>query len=50
MAEKKVISTKKELDIDSVTICDATAQMLRKARNRGTADNLPRRQSMPAQG
>ena len=36
--EKKVVSKKKEIDIDSLTICDATAQMLAKARKDGVTD------------
>jgi len=48
MAEKKVSSTKKEIDINSVTICDATAQMLHKARRDGVETAFDRAASMKA--
>ncbi len=48
MAEKKVISTKKEIDINAVTICDATAQMLVKARKDGVETAFDRAASMKA--
>ncbi len=48
MVEKKAISTKKEIDINSVTICDATAQMLIKARKDGVETAFDRAASMKA--
>ena len=48
MAEKKVIAKKKEIDINSVTICDATAQMLVKARKDGVETAFDRAASMKA--
>jgi carbon-monoxide dehydrogenase catalytic subunit len=50
MAEKKVISKKKEkeLDINAVTTCDATAQMLTKARKDGVETAFDRSYSMKA--
>ncbi len=48
MAEKKDISKKKEIDINSVTTCDATAQMLRKARRDGVETAFDRAASMKA--
>jgi carbon-monoxide dehydrogenase catalytic subunit len=48
MAEKKDISKKKEIDINSVTICDATAQMLVKARKDGVETAFDRAASMKA--
>jgi carbon-monoxide dehydrogenase catalytic subunit len=48
MADKKVISSKKEIDINSVTICDATAQMLIKARKDGVETAFDRAASMKA--
>jgi len=46
MAEKKVISKNKEIDISSVTICDATAQMLVKARKDGVETAFDRAANM----
>ena len=48
MAEKKVSSAKTEIDINSVTICDATAQMLHKARRDGVETAFDRAASMKA--
>lgn len=48
MAEKKDISKKKEIDINSVTICDATAQMLVKARKDGVETAFDRAANMKA--
>ncbi|MCP4626341.1 MAG: anaerobic carbon-monoxide dehydrogenase catalytic subunit [bacterium] len=48
MAEKKIIAKKKEIDINSVTICDATAQMLAKARRDGVETAFDRAASMKA--
>jgi carbon-monoxide dehydrogenase catalytic subunit len=48
MVEKKAISTKKEIDINAVTICDATAQMLVKARKDGVETAFDRAASMKA--
>ena len=48
MADKKVIPSKKEIDINSVTICDATAQMLIKARKDGVETAFDRAASMKA--
>lgn len=48
MAEKKVSSDKTEIDIKSVTICDATAQMLYKARKDGVETAFDRAASMKA--
>ena len=48
MAEKKVNSTKTEIDIKSVTICDATAQMLYKARKDGVETAFDRAANMKA--
>ncbi len=48
MVEKKAIPTKKEIDINSVTICDATAQMLVKARKDGVETAFDRAASMKA--
>ena len=48
MAEKKDISKKKEIDIKSVTICDATAQMLVKARKDGVETAFDRAANMKA--
>jgi len=47
MAEKKDIK-KKEIDINSVTICDATAQMLVKARKDGVETAFDRAANMKA--
>jgi carbon-monoxide dehydrogenase catalytic subunit len=46
MAEKIDISKKKEIDIKSVTICDATAQMLVKARKDGVETAFDRAANM----
>jgi carbon-monoxide dehydrogenase catalytic subunit len=46
MLEKKVSSAKMEIDINSVTICDATAQMLRKARRDGVETAFDRAANM----
>lgn len=46
MAEKIDISQKKEIDIKSVTICDATAQMLVKARKDGVETAFDRAANM----
>jgi len=48
MAEKKVSPAKTEIDINSVTICDATAQMLRKARRDGVETAFDRAANMKA--
>ena len=48
MADKKAISSKKEIDINSVTSCDATAQMLIKARKDGVETAFDRAASMKA--
>jgi carbon-monoxide dehydrogenase catalytic subunit len=48
MSEKKVISSKKEIDINAVTTCDATAQMLIKARKDGVETAFDRAASMKA--
>jgi len=48
MAEKKVSSAKTEIDIKSVTICDATAQMLYKARKDGVETAFDRAANMKA--
>jgi carbon-monoxide dehydrogenase catalytic subunit len=48
MEEKKVISKKKEIDIKDLTICDATAQMLAKARRDGVETAFDRAVSMKA--
>src|SRR5210317_678430 len=48
MAEKKVILSKKEIDINAVTTCDATAQMLIKARKDGVETAFDRAASMKA--
>jgi carbon-monoxide dehydrogenase catalytic subunit len=46
--EKKVVSKKKEIDIDTLTICDATAQMLAKARRDGVDTAFDRAANMKA--
>jgi carbon-monoxide dehydrogenase catalytic subunit len=46
--EKKVVSKKKEIDIDTLTICDATAQMLAKARKDGVETAFDRAVNMKA--
>jgi carbon-monoxide dehydrogenase catalytic subunit len=48
MAEKKDISKKTEIDINSVTICEATAQMLVKARKDGVETAFDRAANMKA--
>jgi carbon-monoxide dehydrogenase catalytic subunit len=48
MEEKKVISKKKEIDINEVTTCDATAQMLIKARKDGVETAFDRAATMKA--
>ena len=48
MADKKEIASKKEIDISAVTSCDATAQMLIKARKDGVETAFDRAASMKA--
>jgi carbon-monoxide dehydrogenase catalytic subunit len=48
MAKQKVLSKKKEIDIGNVTICDATKQMLKKARKDGVETAFDRAASMRA--
>jgi len=48
MAKKEIISGKKELDISAVTSCDATAQMLEKARRDGVETAFDRAANMKA--
>jgi carbon-monoxide dehydrogenase catalytic subunit len=48
VAPKKTISPKKEIDIKDLTICDATAQMLRKARKDGVDTAFDRAANMKA--
>ena len=48
MADKKEISSKKEIDINAVTSCDATAQMLIKARKDGVETAFDRAANMKA--
>jgi carbon-monoxide dehydrogenase catalytic subunit len=48
MEEKKVLSKKKELDLKDVTICEATAQMLVKAKRDGVETAFDRAASMKA--
>jgi carbon-monoxide dehydrogenase catalytic subunit len=48
MAEKKDISKKKEIDINSVSTCEATKQMLTKARRDGVETAFDRAASMKA--
>ena len=48
MAKQKVLSKKKEIDIGNVTICDATKQMLEKARKDGVETAFDRAASMRA--
>ena len=48
MEKKKVLSKKKEIDIKDVTICDATRQMLEKARKDGVETAFDRAASMKA--
>ena len=46
--EKKIVPKKKEIDIGAVTICDATAQMLIKARKDGVETAFDRAANMKA--
>ena len=48
MAEKKAISTKKEINIRDLTTCEATAQMLEKAKRDGVETAFDRAVSMKA--
>ncbi len=48
MAKQKVLSKKKEIDIGNVTICDATKQMLEKARKDGVETAFDRAANMRA--
>ncbi|MGI9568337.1 MAG: anaerobic carbon-monoxide dehydrogenase catalytic subunit, partial [Desulfobulbia bacterium] len=48
MVEKRVISKKKEININDVTTCDATAQMLSKARRDGVETAFDRAANMKA--
>ena len=48
MADKKEISSKKEIDINAVTSCKATAQMLIKARKDGVETAFDRAANMKA--
>jgi carbon-monoxide dehydrogenase catalytic subunit len=48
MAKNEIISDKKEIDINAVTSCDATAQMLRKARRDGVETAFDRAANMKA--
>jgi carbon-monoxide dehydrogenase catalytic subunit len=48
VAPKKTIIPKKEIDIKDLTICDATAQMLRKARKDGVDTAFDRAANMKA--
>jgi len=48
MAEKKEISSKKEIDVHDLTSCDATAQMLIKARRDGVETAFDRAANMKA--
>jgi carbon-monoxide dehydrogenase catalytic subunit len=48
VAPKKVIAPKKEIDIKDLTICDATAQMLAKARKDGVETAFDRAANMKA--
>ncbi|MGB6010003.1 MAG: anaerobic carbon-monoxide dehydrogenase catalytic subunit [Desulfobacterales bacterium] len=48
MEKQKVLSKKKEIDIKDVTICDATRQMLEKARKDGVETAFDRAASMRA--
>ncbi len=48
MEKQKVLSKKKEIDIKDVTICDATRQMLEKARKDGVETAFDRAASMKA--
>jgi carbon-monoxide dehydrogenase catalytic subunit len=46
MIEKKAVATKKEFEISDVTICDATQQMLEKARRDGVETAFDRAANM----
>ncbi len=48
MADKKAISTKKEINIRDLTTCEATAQMLEKAKRDGVETAFDRAVSMKA--
>ena len=48
MSKKEIISGKKEIDISAVTTCDATAQMLEKARRDGVETAFDRAANMRA--
>ncbi len=48
MAKKEIISGKKEIDISALTSCDATAQMLEKARRDGVETAFDRAANMRA--
>jgi len=48
MSKKEIISGKKEIDISAVTSCDATAQMLKKARRDGVETAFDRAANMKA--
>ncbi len=48
MSKKEIISGKKEIDISAVTSCDATAQMLEKARRDGVETAFDRAANMRA--
>ena len=48
MAKNEIISGKKEIDINAVTSCEATAQMLRKARRDGVETAFDRAANMKA--
>lgn len=48
MAKNEIISEKKEIDINAVTSCEATAQMLRKARRDGVETAFDRAANMKA--
>src|SRR5210317_2566916 len=48
MAKNEIISEKKEVDINAVTTCDATAQMLEKARRDGVETAFDRAANMKA--
>ena len=48
MDEKKVISKTKEIDVRDLTICEATAQMLTKARRDGVETAFDRAANMKA--
>ncbi|MDX2448548.1 MAG: carbon monoxide dehydrogenase, partial [Desulfobacterales bacterium] len=48
MEKKKVTPPKKEMNISDVTICEATAQMLRKAKRDGVETAFDRALNMKA--